>query len=66
MSYDSKKKSSDKTEDKISLWDKIVHGKGTVAEPWPTVKEVLSDEKVQEDIKKVEDAFKVIDNKMKG
>ena len=63
MSYDSKKKPVDKTEDKISFWDKIVHGKGTVAEPWPTVQEVLSEKAVQEEIKKVEDAFKEVDQK---
>ena len=63
MSYDSKKKPVDKTEDKIGFWDKIFHGKGTVAEPWPTVQEVLSEKAVQEEIKKVEDAFKEMDQK---
>ena len=63
MSYDSKKKPVDKTEDKISFWDKFLYGKGSVAEPWPTVKEVLSEKEVQEEIKKVEDAFKAIEQK---
>ena len=63
MSYFSKKKPADKKKDKISFWDKIVHGKGTVAEPWQTVQEILSEKAVQEDIKKVEEAFKEIDQK---
>jgi len=61
MSYDSKSKQVDKTEDKVSFLERLIYGKGTVAEPWPTVKEVLSEKEVQEDIKKVENAFKVID-----
>ncbi|MGI9548420.1 MAG: hypothetical protein ACR2M7_00350 [Bdellovibrionales bacterium] len=32
-------------------------GKGTVSEPWPTVKEILADEEVQKEIKKVRDVF---------
>jgi len=62
MSYDSKQDDK-KTEDKVSFFDRLIYGKGTVAEPWSTVKEVLSEKSVQEDIKKVENAFKVIDKK---
>ena len=63
MSYDSKNKQANKKEDNISFWDRFYHGKGSVAEPWPTVQEVLSKKEVQEEIKKVENAFKVIDHK---
>lgn len=63
MSYDSNLKPNNKTADKISFFDRLIHGKGSVAEPWPTVQEVLQDPNVQEEIKKVEDAFKVIDKK---
>ena len=36
----------------------LVHGKGTVSEPWPTVEEVLADPNVKKEIKKVHSAFK--------
>ena len=46
-----------KGNDDPTFWEWLVHGKGTVSEPWPTVKEVLADPKVQEEIKKVHSAF---------
>ena len=63
MSDDSKNKQAGKTEDKIGFLDRLIYGKGTVAEPWPSVQEVLADEEVQKDIKKVREAFKVLDKK---
>ena len=39
----------DEQEEKISFWvnfwGRLRHGKGTVAEPWPTVEEVLNNAK---------------------
>ena len=46
-----------KVDDDPTFWEWLVHGKGTVSEPWPTVKEVLDDPEVQEEIKKVHSAF---------
>ncbi len=39
------------------VWDWLTKGTGTVSEPWPTVKEVLADPEVQEEIRKVHSAF---------
>ena len=55
---ESMKSDHTKTESqKPSFWDWLIHGKGTVSEPWPTVKEVLQDESVQNDIRKVKEIF---------
>ena len=62
MSY-SKNKITDRLGNEVSFWDRFLYGKGSVSEPWPTLKEILSKKEVQEEIKKVENAFKVIDNK---
>ena len=42
---------------KLSFVDRIIYGKGTVAEPWPSVKEVLENPDVKKEIKKVKQAF---------
>ena len=41
-----------------TFWEWLVHGKGTVSEPWPTVEEVLANPNVKKEIQKVHDAFK--------
>ena len=41
------------------IWDWLTKGTGTVSEPWPTVKELLADPAVQEEIKKVHSAFDI-------
>ena len=42
---------------KPDFWDWLIHGKGSVSEPWPTAKEVLQNKSVQDDIRKVKEAF---------
>ena len=41
-----------------TFWEWLVHGKGTVSEPWPTVEEVLANPDVKKKIQKVHSAFK--------
>lgn len=43
--------------EKVSFWDRVYHGKGTVAEPWPEVEEVLKKQEVQDEIAAVHRAF---------
>ena len=31
-------------------WERVIHGKGTVAEPWPTAEELWNDPEVQQSI----------------
>jgi len=47
MSYDSKSKQVDKTEGKVSFLERLIHGKGTVAEPWPTAEELWNNPEVK-------------------
>ena len=63
MSSNVKKSEKGMKERKVRFWDRLIYGKGTVAEPWPIVAEVLSDEEVQNEIKKVNKAFKSVDKK---
>ena len=42
---------------KPDIWEWLIKGTGSVAEPWPTVKEVLEDESVRRDIEEVKQAF---------
>ena len=35
-----------------SYWERVIHGKGTVAEPWPTAKELWED--MEEEVKEVQ------------
>ena len=56
----SNQKSSVKAKNKDpepTFWEWLVHGKGTVSEPWPTVEEVLADPEVQKQIQDVQEAF---------
>ena len=34
-----------------TYWERLIHGKGTVAEPWPTAEELWDDPKVQKALK---------------
>lgn len=43
--------------EKPSFVDRIIHGKGTVAEPWPSVKEVLNNPDVKKEIEEVKQAY---------
>jgi len=46
-----KKKSSTYWERMIlAYWERVIHGKGTVSEPWPTAKELWNDPEVQKSI----------------
>ena len=57
-----KREKKDKSKEKNkepTYWERLIHGKGTVAEPWPTAEELWNDPKVQEDIQKVREAFDV-------
>ena len=47
-----------KMDDKPTFWEWLVHGKGTVSEPWPTAEEVLADPNLQEEIQAVHNIFK--------
>ena len=45
-----KDREEDSTEDRSSepsFMDLLIHGKGTVAEPWPTAEELHADKEVQ-------------------
>ncbi len=55
--------SHEEREEKISFWDWFVHGKGTVAEPWPTAEELFNNPKVQKEMKEVQEAFDRIEEK---
>ena len=33
-----------------TYWERVIHGKGTVAEPWPTAEELWKDPEVQKSI----------------
>ena len=35
---------------KPTYWERVIHGKGTVEEPWPTAEELWNDPEVQEAI----------------
>ena len=52
-----KKNQTKKGDQKPDLWEWLIHGKGSVSEPWPTAEEVLRDESVQEDIRKIKEVF---------
>ena len=54
-----KKNQAKKDAQKPGFWEWLIHGKGSVSEPWPTVEEVLQDESVQKDIQEVKEAFDV-------
>ena len=45
-----KASSQDEKDKKPTYWERVIHGKGTVAEPWPTAEELWNDPKVQKAI----------------
>ena len=57
-----KKKESEKPD----FWDWLIHGTGSVAEPWPTAEEVLRDPSVKKSIKEVKEAFDAYQAKNKN
>ena len=65
MSVVAKKESTNdtqKTQDtqKIKFLDWLIHGVGSVSEPWLTPKKALQDPSIQEDIKAIKAIEKVI------
>ena len=42
---------------KPDIWEWLTKGTGSVAEPWPTVAEVLANPEVQKQIQDVQEAF---------
>ena len=44
-------KEEDKKKHKPTYWERVIKGKGTVAEPWPTAEELWNDPKVRKIIK---------------
>ena len=52
-----KQQSKRKKDQKPGFWEWLIHGTGSVSEPWPTAEEVLQDPAVQEEIQKVREAF---------
>ncbi len=48
---------------KPDIWEWLTKGTGSVAEPWPTVKEVLEDASVKKDIEEVKRAFHTYQSK---
>ena len=49
MFFKKAKKDSNQDEQhkKPTYWERVIHGKGTVAEPWPTAEELWNDPKVK-------------------
>ncbi|MBC6415950.1 MAG: hypothetical protein GDA46_06125 [Bdellovibrionales bacterium] len=48
LNKDNKKKDDKKKENQEpNYWERVFHGKGTVAEDWPTAKELWNDPKVK-------------------
>ena len=52
-----KKDQTKKEAEKPDFWDWLIHGKGSVSEPWSTAQEVLQYESVKNEIQKVKKAF---------
>ena len=46
----SKKESNQGEKKKPTYWERVIHGKGTVSEPWPTAEELWNDPDVQKSI----------------
>ena len=50
-----------KKEDKKSeptYWERVIHGKGTVAEDWPTAEELWNNPDIKEEMKEVQSILK--------
>ena len=46
-----------------TYWERVIHGKGTVAEPWPTARDLWNDPEVQ---KSIQDHNKSVANEKKN
>ncbi|MDE0119120.1 MAG: hypothetical protein OXM55_03830 [Bdellovibrionales bacterium] len=44
------KNSQEDQKKKPTYWERVIQGKGTVAEPWPTAEELWNDPEVQKSI----------------
>ena len=44
------KNNPERQKKKPTYWERVIHGKGTVAEPWPTAEELWNDPEVQQSI----------------
>ena len=47
------------------FWEWLIYGKGTVAEPWPSIEEVLAKKEVQREIQEIQKIFKTTNHKTK-
>ena len=65
---DNKKRESHQENDnnQPTYWERVIGGKGTVAEDWPTAKELWDNKEVQNDIKEVQNTFNQIKDKSKS
>ena len=45
-----KKSNQEEQKKKPTYWERVIKGKGTVAEPWPTAEELWNDPEVQKSI----------------
>ena len=59
-------KNQTKSKRSKEFFDRLIYGKGTVAEPWPTVEEILRKPEVQDEIQKVQKAFNTYQSKTKN
>ena len=59
MSSSTKKQLVKQTKEEPTFLEWLIHGKGTVSEPWPTAKELFENEKLQDKIKAVR---KIVNN----
>ena len=62
------KKKSRKSENdaRYSWWERLIYGKGTIAEPWATAEEVLARKEIKEGIKNIEEVFNKYKNRENG
>ena len=44
---DNKRESDKEKNQEPTYWERVIYGKGTVAEPWPTAEELWNDPKVK-------------------
>ncbi|MDE0118674.1 MAG: hypothetical protein OXM55_01540 [Bdellovibrionales bacterium] len=49
---------TDTQDQKPSVWEWLIHGKGSVSEDWQSAEKVLQDDSVKKSIKEVDEAFK--------
>ena len=68
LSKDNKKEVQQKENDnkQPTYWDRVIRGKGTVAEDWPTAKQLWNNKEVQKELKEVKNTFNQIKEKSNG